>query len=61
MFSLDKDGNINVIITSYYSKTPLTISSIFKTVYTAVKLLQQTSIMEKYPILQICIELHGLR
>ena len=54
LFSLDKDGNINVIITSYYSKTPLTIFSSFKTVYRAVKSVKEPSIMEKYPILQIC-------
>ena len=46
--------DINVIITCYYSKTPLTISSTFKTVYTAVKSEKETSIMEKYPILNIC-------
>ena len=54
LFSLDKDSNINVITTSYYSKTPLTIFSTFKNLYTAVKPVQKTSIMEKYPILQIC-------
>ena len=43
-----------MITTSYHSKTSLTISSTFKTVYTAVKSLQEPSIMEKYPILQIC-------
>ena len=46
--------NINVISRSYYSKTALTISSTFKTVYTAVKSLQEPSIMEKNPILKIC-------
>ena len=43
-----------MITTSYYSKTSLTISSTFKTVYTGVKSVQEPTIMEKYPILQIC-------
>ena len=54
LFSLDKDSNINVITTSYSSKTPLTIFSTFKTVYRALKSVNQPSIMEKYPILHIC-------
>ena len=54
LFSLDKDSNINVITTSYCSKTPLRIFSSFKTVYRAVKSVKEPSIMEKYPILQIC-------
>ena len=53
-FSLDKDSNINVIKTSYYSKTPLTIFSSFKTVYRALKSVKEPSIMEKYPILPNC-------
>ena len=53
LFSLDKDSNINVITTSYCSKTPLTIFSSLKTVYSA-KIGEEPSIMEKYPILQIC-------
>ena len=53
-FSLDKDSNMNVITTSYCSKTSLSFFSSFKTVYTAVKSQQEPSIMEKYPILQIC-------
>ena len=54
LFSLDKDSNINVITTSYCSKTPLTIFSTLKTVYRALKSVKQLSIMEKYPILHIC-------
>ena len=54
LFSLDKDSNINVITTSYCSKTQVTIASTFKTVYRAVKSVKEPSIMEKYPILQIC-------
>ena len=52
--SFNKDSNINVITTSYCSKTPLTIFSSFKTLYRAVKSVKEPSIMEKYPILQIC-------
>ena len=54
LFSLDKDSNINVITTSYCSKTPLTIFSSFKTVYSALKSVKEPWIMEIYPILQIC-------
>ena len=54
LFSLDKDSNINVIKTSYCSKTPLTIFSSFKTVQRALKSVKQPAIMEKYPILHIC-------
>ena len=54
LFSFDKDSNINVITTSYGSKTPLTIFSSFKTVYRALKSVKEPSIMEQYPILQIC-------
>ena len=53
-FSLDKGSNINVITTSYCSKTPLTIFSSFKTVYRALKSVKQPSNMEKCPILHIC-------
>ena len=52
--SFDKDGNINVITTSYCSKTSLSFFSSFKTVYTAVKSVQEPWIMEKYPIFHIC-------
>ena len=51
---MNKDSNINVITTSYFSKTPQTIFWNFKTVYRAVKSVKEASIMEKYPILQIC-------
>ena len=51
---MDKDSNINVITTSYCSKTQLTIFSSFKTVYWALKSVKEPSIMGKYPILQIC-------
>ena len=51
---MDKGSNINVIATSYCSKTPLTIFSSFKTVYRALKSVGEPSVMEKYPILQIC-------
>ena len=54
LFFLGKDSNINVITTSYCSKTPLTIFSSFKTVYRAVESVKEPSIMEKYLILQIC-------
>ena len=54
LFSSDKYSNINVITTSYCSKTPLTIFSSFKTVYRAVKSVKEPSIMEKYLILHIC-------
>ena len=54
LFSLDKDSNMNVITTSYCSKISLTFFSSFKTVYTALKSVQEPSIMEKYAILQIC-------
>ena len=54
LFSLDKDSNINVIKTSYCSKTPLTSFSTFKTVYRALKSVNEPSIREKYPIFQIC-------
>ena len=54
LFSLHKDSNINVITTSYCSKTPLTIFSSFKTVYRALKSVKQPSNMEKCPILHIC-------
>ena len=53
LFSLDEDSNINVITTSYFSKTPLTIFSSFKTVYWSLKSVKEPSIMGKYPILQI--------
>ena len=53
-FSLDKDSNMNVITTSYCSNISLSFFSSFKTVYTALKSVQEPSIMEKYPILQIC-------
>ena len=42
-----------MIKTSYYSKTSLSFFYSFKTVYTGVKSVQEPSIMEKYPILQI--------
>ena len=51
---MDKDSNINVITTSYCSKTPLTIFSSFKTVQRALKSVKQPAIMDKYPILHIC-------
>ena len=51
---MDKDSNINVITTSYCSKTPLTIFSSFKIVQRALKSVKQPAIMEKYPILHIC-------
>ena len=53
-FSSDKDSNINVITTSYCSKTPLTIFSSFKTVHRAQNSVKTPAIMEKYPILHIC-------
>ena len=53
-FLLHKDSNINVITTSYCSKTPLTIFSSFKTVQRALKSVKQLAIMEKSPILHIC-------
>ena len=53
-FSLDKDSNINVITTSYCSKTPLTVFSSFKTVKRALKSVKQLAIIEKYPILHLC-------
>ena len=53
-FSLEKDGNINVIETSYCCNTSLSFFSSFKTVYTAVNSVQEPSIMEKYPIFHIC-------
>ena len=43
-----------MITTSYCSKTSLTIFSSFKTVYRALKSVKEPSIMENYPILQIC-------
>ena len=43
-----------MITTSYCSKTPLTSFSTFKTVYRALKLVKEPSIVEKYPILHIC-------
>ena len=43
-----------MITTSYCSKTPLTIFLTFKTVYRALKSVNQPSIMEKDPILHIC-------
>ena len=52
--SLDKDSNINVITTSYCSKISVTFFSSLKTVYIALISVQEPSIMEKYPILQIC-------
>ena len=54
LFSLDKDSNINVITTSYCSKTPLTIFSSVKTVYRALKSVKKLALMEKSPILHIC-------
>ena len=53
-FSLEKDGNINVIETSYCCNTSLSFFSSFKTVYTAVNSVQEPLIMEKYPIFHIC-------
>ena len=53
LFSFNKDGNINAIKTSYYSKTSLSFFSSFKTLYTVVKSVQEPSIIEKYPIFQI--------
>ena len=43
-----------MITTSYCSETSLSFFSSFKTVYTPVKSVQKPSIIEKYPILQIC-------
>ena len=43
-----------MIPTSYWSKKPLTIFSSFKTVYRALKSVKEPSIMEIYPIFQIC-------
>ena len=43
-----------MITTSYFSNISLSFFSSFKTVYTALKSVQEPSIMEKYPILQIC-------
>ena len=54
VFLLHKDSNINVITTSYCSKTPLTIFSSFKTVQRALKSVKQLAIIEKSPILHIC-------
>ena len=54
LFSLGKDGNIKrdygIVLLQNITK----LFSSFKTVYTAVKSVQEPSIMEKYPILQIC-------
>ena len=44
----------NVITTSYFSKTSLTICASLETVYTAVKSVQEPSIMGRYPTLKIC-------
>ena len=51
---MDKDSNINVITTSYCSKTLLTIFSSFKTVYRALKSVNEPLNIEKYQILHIC-------
>ena len=53
-FPFNKDSNMNVITTSYCSNISLSFFSSFKTVYTELKSVQEPSIMEKYPILQIC-------
>ena len=60
LFSLNKDSNINVITTSYCSKTPLTIFSSFKTVYRALKSVKN---LRSWKNIQFCrfVEGNGLR